>query len=327
LVEMATKNAAYRLEEVERSGERRRVELEVFKEKLRLRRLPRRMECIDISNIQGTAIVASDVCFVDGRPAKELYRHYVIREIVGAPDDFGSIREVVRRRLERGRRDGDMPDLLVIDGGKGQLSAAMDAVKDYPDLDFDLVSLAKSKVDKKGRQQRFIESSAPERSFERVFFPDKDYATPLSPGTSEYRLLTQIRDEAHRFAITHHRKRRSQISQGSALEDIPGIGPTLRQKLLTTFAGLDGLRAASLDQLRAVKGLRDSAAVALFSCLRGQEVLPGAEGDTPETAATGAEPAAGDEDAGPEGEPDLALPTEPGIAGDAALPTVEPAEE
>jgi excinuclease ABC subunit C len=270
LVDMATKNAAFRLDEVERSGERRRVELEVLRDKLKLRRQPRRMECIDISNIQGTAIVASNVCFVDGKPAKELYRHYVIKEVQGAPDDFASIREVVGRRLERARRDGDLPDLLVIDGGKGQLSSAVEAAKAYPDLDFDLVSLAKSRVDKRGRRGAFIESSAPERSYERVFFPDQELPTPLSPGTPEFRLLTQIRDEAHRFAITHHRKRRAKISHGSALEDIPGIGPTIRKKLLETFGGLDGLRAAPLDKLREVKGLRDSAAVALYSYLHSE---------------------------------------------------------
>ncbi len=271
LVDMANKNAGYRLDEVERGVEKTRVELDVLKEKLKLRRFPERMECIDISNIQGTAIVASDVCFVGGKPAKDLYRHYVVQTVSGGPDDFASIREVVQRRLRRGVTENDLPDLLVIDGGKGQLSAALDAFKEFPEVNIDLISLAKSKVDKRGRKHRFVESTAPERSYERVFFPDQELPTPLNPGTPEYRLLTQIRDEAHRFAISHHRKRRSKISHGSDLEDVPGIGPALRKQLLEAFGGLDGLKKASLADLKAIKGLRESAAVALFSRFRGQE--------------------------------------------------------
>ena len=270
LIEMANKNARHRLDDELRLGERRRTELAVLQDKLKLKRFPRRMECIDISNIQGTAIVASNVCFVDGRPAKEFYRHYIVDDLRAAgPDDFGSIREIVRRRLERGVRDADLPDLLIIDGGRGQLSAALDSFKLFPDVSIDLVSLAKSKVEKDRR--RFIDSSAPERSFERVFFPGIEMPTALATGTPEFRLLTQIRDEAHRFAITHHRKRRSKISHGSALEDIPGIGPALRQKLLTAFSGLDGLKRASLSDLTAVKGMRESSAIALFSYFRSDE--------------------------------------------------------
>ncbi len=269
LIDMAVKNARHTLEDEERSGERLRVELEVLKDKLKLKRLPRRMECIDISNIQGTAIVASDVCFVDGRPAKALYRHYVIRDVQGSPDDYESIREVVRRRLTRGERDQDLPDLLIIDGGRGQLSAALDAFKGFPGIDIDLVSLAKSKTEKDRR--KIISADAPTRTFERVFFPGEPLPLPLATGTPEYRLLTQIRDEAHRFAITHHRKRRGKIANASALEEIPGIGPALRTKLLQAFGGLEGLARASLDELKAIKGLRETSAVALYSQFRSAE--------------------------------------------------------
>lgn len=268
LLEMAEKNATYRLDEVSREAEKSRVELQVLRDTLKLSRLPQRMECIDISNIQGTAIVASNVCFVGGRPSKEHYRHYSIKEVSGAPDDFASIREVVRRRLERGLRDHDMPDLLIIDGGKGQLSAALDALREFPDARLDLISLAKSRIDKRHGKNHPLNIKAQDRSFERVFFPDQDLPTPLNPGTPEYRLLTQIRDEAHRFAITHHRKVRSKLSHGSELTDIPGIGAVLRQKLLTTFGGLDGLKKASLDDLRQVQGMRETSAVALYSYLQ-----------------------------------------------------------
>ena len=268
LLEMAEKNATYRLDEVSREAEKSRVELQVLRDTLKLSRLPQRMECIDISNIQGTAIVASNVCFVGGRPSKEHYRHYSIKEVSGAPDDFAFIREVVRRRLERGLRDHDMPDLLIIDGGKGQLSAALDALREFPDARLDLISLAKSRIDKRHGKNHPLNIKAQDRSFERVFFPDQDLPTPLNPGTPEYRLLTQIRDEAHRFAITHHRKVRSKLSHGSELTDIPGIGAVLRQKLLTTFGGLDGLKKASLDDLRQVQGMRETSAVALYSYLQ-----------------------------------------------------------
>ncbi len=270
LLEMAAKNATYRLEELYRETEQQRVELQVLRDTLKLSRLPQRMECIDISNIQGTAIVASNVCFIGGRPSKENYRHYSIKEVSGAPDDFASIREVVRRRLDRGIREHDLPDLLIIDGGKGQLNAALDAFREFPSVRLDLVSLAKSRIDKKHGKAHPLNVRPQDRSFERVFFPDQDLPTPLSPGTPEYRLLTQIRDEAHRFAITHHRKVRSKLSHGSELTDIPGIGEVLRNKLLTTFGGIEGLKKASLDDIRNVTGMRESAAVALYSYLQSE---------------------------------------------------------
>lgn len=279
LLELAEKNAAHSLSENSLSAERERVMLTVLQERLGLPTLPHRMECIDISNIQGTAIVASNVCFIGGKPAKEFYRHYKIADFrPEGPDDFGSIREVVERRFERARRDHDAPDLLIIDGGKGQLSAALDAAHKFPDLIFPIVSLAKSRLQEWGPQNprfdgRSLDTNAPERSFERVFIQDKngaiaDTAIPLAPGTAEYRLLTQIRDEAHRFAITHHRKRRSKLLQGSILEEISGVGKTLRQRLLVEFGGIEGLKQASLEQLQKVKGLRGDAAVALYSKLR-----------------------------------------------------------
>lgn len=295
LVEIAAKNAAFRIEEEKSQGERRRIELEVVKDKLKLKRLPTRMECIDISNIQGTAIVAANVVFVEGKPAKELYRHYVVNEVTGGPDDFASIREVVRRRLERAQRDGDTPDLLIIDGGKGQLSAAGEALLQVPGLDFELVSIAKSRVDKK--RKKFIDSTTPERSFERIFFPDRETPIALAPGTPEFRLLTSIRDEAHRFAITHHRKRRGKLALGSSLLDIPGIGAKLRQRLLMEFGGLEGLRRAPLEQLIAIKGLKEEAAVTLHASLHADEA-PGATAmDDGAPAASEAAASAVDDDA------------------------------
>ncbi len=268
LVEIAEKNAAYQLGEIADEHERRQSELEILKEKLHLPALPRRMECIDISNFHETAIVASNVCFIGGKPAKDQYRHYTIETVQGAPDDYASMREVVTRRLERARRDGDTPDLLVIDGGRGQLQAALDSAREFPDVQLTIVSLAKSRIEKTKTIGRVMDTAAPKRTFERVFLrPDED-PVPLAPGSPEYRIMTRLRDEAHRFAITHHRKKRAKVLQGSTLESIPGIGTKMRQKLLKEFDGLEGLRRATLEQLQNIKGLREDTAVALHAALK-----------------------------------------------------------
>jgi excinuclease ABC subunit C len=271
LVDIALKNAQFNLGEATREFGKRETELEILRDRLKLPVFPRRMECIDISNFHETAIVASNVCFIDGKPAKEHYRHYTIETVTGGPDDFGSMREAVGRRLERATRDGDPPDLLVIDGGRGQLQAARDAAAKFPDLQITIVSLAKSRIEKNKSIGRAIDTGEPRRSFERVFIAPGEDPIPLTPGSSEFRLMTRIRDEAHRFAITHHRKRRSKALQGSTLENIPGIGTRMRQKLLVEFGGLEGLRRASLDQLVKIKGLRKTTAVALHAALKEQE--------------------------------------------------------
>ncbi len=252
LIEIAKKNAKYNLEESRRLETNKHIELELVQMALGLDRIPKKIECIDISNLQGTAIVASDVCFLDGKPAKDLYRHYVVKSVEGKPDDFASVREIVRRRFARAERDQDAPDLLVIDGGKGQLGAAMEAASEFQSLSIPIISLAKERGDQ-------------EASSERVFFPNRDNPFALLPGSQEYRVLTHLRDEAHRFAISHHRKRRSRILHASELEEIPGIGPSLRAKLLDVFGGVDGLKRATLEQLLAVKGLRESSAIALYA--------------------------------------------------------------
>lgn len=270
LMDMAVKNAIHHLQDIAQEEERRRTELEVIREKLNLTRTPRHIECIDISNIQGTAIVASNVCFIDGKPARDKYRHYTIKTVVNGPDDFSSIHEVVDRRLRRAEEDQDMPDLLVIDGGRGQLSAALAAMAKHPVAQVEMVALAKSKVEKKRGRTEFLNTGDVRRTFERIFFPGRETPVSLAPGTPEYRLFTQIRDEAHRFAISHHRKRRAKISIGSDLVDIPGIGPKMRRKLLEIFGSPDNIRKASLDELRKVKGLRESSAIALHSFLHSE---------------------------------------------------------
>lgn len=276
LLHMAERNAQYQLDEATRKSDARRSQLEILQQKLGLPKLPRRMECIDISNFQETAIVASNVCFMDAKPEKSLYRRYVVNDIRAAPDDFGSIREVVRRRIERGLRDHDFPDLLVIDGGQGQLNAALEVLDRYPDLHLPIISLAKSRVEKRGTDP----SGAPTHTFERIYRPGDQLPLSLAVGSPEYRLMTQIRDEAHRFAITHHRSRRKKELQSSLLEKIPGIGPKLRKRLLEKFGSLENISKASLAQLLSVPGMRESIAVALHSELPSEsEVKPPSESE------------------------------------------------
>lgn len=270
LVAIAQNNARQHLGEYNASRDRLHIELTLVRERLKLPEQPKRIECIDISNLQATAIVASNVCFIDGKAAKHQYRHYTIEDVNDKPDDFASIREVVRRRILRILEDDDAPNLLVIDGGASQLKSALEAIEPFrgnPAIDsMTVVGLAKSR-----NESLDIESTdAPRFSMERIFTDPKLPPVPLKPGSPEFRLLTRIRDEAHRFALGHHRKRRAKHAHASILESIKGIGPTLRRRLLQQFGGMDGLRLASLDEIRQVKGMHDDIAIAIHSYLRSE---------------------------------------------------------
>lgn len=265
LLELSAQNARFFSEQNQALQLKQRAELQVLKDTLKLTKFPHRIECIDISNMQGQAIVASNVCFLNGKPAKEHYRRYNIRTVADKNDDFASIREVVQRRLERGLKDDDLPDLLVIDGGKGQLSAALEAAQLFPSLRIPIVSLAKSrphkfKLDAKDYQ--------PSQSLERIFLPDFDAPIPLEVGSPAFRLMTNLRDEAHRFAISFHRKKRQEAGIRSILDDIPGVGPVIKKRLLDTFGDLEAISRASLEQLNSVQGLKKSTALAIHAKLR-----------------------------------------------------------
>lgn len=221
---------------------------------------PRRLHCLDVSTIQGTSTVASRVCFVDGRPDKSAYRRFAIsREHAG--DDFAAMAEAVRRSLRQcmQRDDDELPDLLVVDGGQGQLAAALRSVGELGlQGDLRLCGLAKSRLKGLGSDRR--------ETGERVFVPDADAPLPLPANAPETLLMAALRDEAHRFAITFHRQRRSRIA--SELDDVPGIGATRRRQLLRRFGSLQGLRQASQDELRAVPGLPAAVADAVYERLR-----------------------------------------------------------
>jgi excinuclease ABC subunit C len=205
-----------------------------LEETLDLEKPPRRIECFDISNLQGSDIVASMVVWEDGRMKKSDYRRFIIRSVSGTPDDFQSMREVVTRRYKRVQEEGlNMPDLVLIDGGVGQLHAALSALDSLNIVDQQLASIAKRE--------------------EIIFIAGReDEPIVLERRSPVLRLIQQIRDESHRFAITFHRERRGRRHLSSELTAIQGIGARTTQKLLTHFGSLTKVRNASVEELREV---------------------------------------------------------------------------
>ncbi|MBF0443171.1 MAG: excinuclease ABC subunit UvrC [Oligoflexales bacterium] len=256
------RNAMHLLKKSSEEDERIKVELEILRDTLKLDAVPRKIECIDISNLQDTAIVAAIVTFVDGRPAKDLYRHYNVSSLAGTHDDFKSMGEIVKRRIGRGIKEGDLPDLIIVDGGKGQLNAARKAIEEYEGITQPVVSIAKSRMDNSAG----MEHDPVSKSEERVFIPSSDMPIILPEGSPVFRVITRIRDEAHRFAIAFHRIKRSrEFFSLPLLDDIPGIGKVIKKRLLDRFSDIEGIKMASLDELMKVKGLSEKAAVALYS--------------------------------------------------------------
>ncbi|WP_067933067.1 excinuclease ABC subunit UvrC [Alicyclobacillus kakegawensis] len=197
---------------------------------------PRRIEAFDNSNLQGADAVAAMVVFLDGKPARSEYRKYKIRSVRG-PDDYESMREVIRRRYSRVLKEKlPLPDLIVIDGGKGQLHAALDVLENELDLELPVVGLAK---DDRHRTHQ-------------LFFRDEDEPIPMDRHSSAFYLLERIQDEVHRFAITFHRQRRQKTGLASRLDEIPGIGPERRRRLLQHFGSLKAIQEADLAALRKV---------------------------------------------------------------------------
>ncbi len=239
---------------------RRRAGAERLAVLLELPEPPQRLHCLDVSTIQGTSTVASRVCFVDGMPEKSQYRRFRI-SAAHAGDDFAAMAEAVRRSLQLclERDDEELPDLLVVDGGRGQLGAAVAAVAELGlQDDLWLCGLAKSRLRGVG--------DARAESGERIFLPGREAALPLGVRAPETLLVAALRDEAHRFAIGYHRQQRGRIT--SELDAIPGIGPGRRRALLRHFGSLAALRAASLDEVRAMPGLPLAVADAVYAALK-----------------------------------------------------------
>jgi excinuclease ABC subunit C len=247
LIEMVERNAQYELARTQAAADRNIQALQDLAIALDLPDLPKRIEGYDISHIQGSDAVASQVVFVDGMPAKQHYRHYKIKnpEVQsGHSDDFASLAEVIRRRFRRYAADPDKPrlgnpdwpDLVMIDGGKGQLSAVVNVLRDMNLLqDLNVVSLAKKR--------------------EEIFLPGE--SLPLSTEAEQpgVQLLRRLRDEAHRFAISFHRQKRTDRMRRSRLSEIPGLGQHRQKELLAAFRSIDYIRDASPEQLATVPGI------------------------------------------------------------------------
>jgi len=224
-----------------------------LQEYLHLESPPARIECYDISNIQGMAATGSMVVFVKGVPRKSDYRRFKIRTVEGA-DDYAMMREVLRRRFKRAKegKEGEtrgnkgaevwtmLPDLIIVDGGKGQLNAALEVLKEHGLEDLPVVGLAKEQ--------------------EEIFVPGRLEPVTLPRGSQGLFLVQRIRDEAHRFAIGYHRRLRRKGGLASTLEEIPGIGPKRRRALLKRFGSIEAIREATVEELAAVEGMSRSAA-------------------------------------------------------------------
>jgi excinuclease ABC subunit C len=248
LVEMSVANARQALLDQRRSRDELEKVLERLRDRLHLAALPRRMECFDISHFQGSSIVASQVAMTEGELDRARYRRFRIKS-VQAQDDFASMYEVVSRRLRRGLEAADLPDLLVIDGGKGQLASARAAMKDVG-VSIDVVGLAKSR-----ELDSDDAAAASARSPERVFIPEKRDPIVLPQNSPELFLLVRIRDEAHRFAITYQQSLMRRRNFKSVLEDIPGVGEGRKKALLRAFGSLKRIREASIEELAGQAGL------------------------------------------------------------------------
>lgn len=243
LVEMSLRNVIfYRHEKAEKeaiaksgSNNKRDRVLIKMKQDLHLPTLPRHIECFDNSNIQGTNPVSAMVCFINGQPSPKNYRHYIPRTVEG-PDDFATMREVVGRRYTRLVENGSpLPDLIIVDGGKGQLSAACEALKSIG---------VYGKVPIIGIAKRL----------EEIYFPEDSLPIYIDKKSETLQLIQRCRDEAHRFGITHHRNRRSKNFLISSLESAPGIGKTTATKVLSHFKTIGNIKASSEEELIAVLG-------------------------------------------------------------------------
>ncbi len=249
LVEIAERNAALSLATRLAARESVDTALDELVERCRLATRPRRIECYDVSNLQGTLAVASRVCFEDGQPVKSDYRRYRIRE-AEAGDDYGCLREVLDRRLRRVASE-PLPDLLMVDGGRGQLGVVMAALEDAG-LSVEVLGISKERDDASPslRVKRGGGLKA-----ERVFRPGRTNPIQLPPASRGMLLLQRVRDESHRFAIEFQRELRSKVNLTSILEELPGIGPGKRRALLTTLGSLRAVRNASRQALESVPGI------------------------------------------------------------------------
>lgn len=247
LLEMAENNAANTLRERLQKASQEAAVLERMKQRLQMDRLPRRIECFDNSNLVGTNPVSAMIVFVDGRPYKTGYRRYVIRT-VATPDDYASMAEVLSRRYGKINPANPEPDLLLVDGGKGQLNIAV-AVLNHLGLTgrFAVAGIAKKDVTRG-------------ETDDKIYLPNRSNPVKLGTDGRLLLLLQQIRDEAHRFAITFQRKQRNRSMVESALDRVAGVGPKRKAILIRHFGGIKHIRAATVDEISELPGINHAIA-------------------------------------------------------------------
>lgn len=238
LVKMCKENALLQLKEIQIQKMKTQgsipYSVAALQRDLRLKNIPKKIECFDISNLQGSDTVASMVVFENGKPKKSRYRKFIIKGVEG-PDDFSSMREVIERRYTNLiEMNENLPDLIMVDGGKGQLSSAVEVLNSLGFKNYNIIGLAKR--------------------LEEVFLPEKSDPEMIPKTSSGLKLLQQIRDEAHRFAITFHRKRRSKRIIKSELTDIKGIGYETAQKLLSKLGSVNSIKSLTIAELEAIIG-------------------------------------------------------------------------
>ena len=238
LLNMCKQNALLQLKEIQLQRMKKEgnvpYTLAALKRDLYLKNIPKKIECFDISNLQGTDTVASMVVFEDGKPKKSLYRKFIIKNVDG-PNDFESMREVIQRRYSRVLEENQpAPDLIMVDGGKGQLSSAVEILDELGMKNYEIIGLAKR--------------------LEEVDLPGDSDPHNISKTSSSLKLLQHVRDEAHRFAITFHRQRRDKRTFTTELVEIKGIGQKIAEKLLTEFKSLEEIKTADLQKLSEVIG-------------------------------------------------------------------------
>jgi excinuclease ABC subunit C len=248
LVELSLRNATYyRLEKRKHekivNPERHTARiLETIRKDFRLEALPRHIECFDNSNFHGTHAVSACVVFKDGKPSKKDYRHFNIKTVDG-PDDFASMEEAVYRRYKRLKEEGEpLPQLIVIDGGKGQLSSAVNALE---------------KLDLRGK----IAIVGIAKKLEEIFFPGDSYPIYIDKKSESLKVIQHLRNEAHRFGITHHRNKRSKAALISELTQIKGIGDRTYELLIRYFKSVEGVKRASKEDLEEAVGKAKAAIV------------------------------------------------------------------
>ena len=265
LIEMVKRNAEYELARTQKLSDRNSQAMEDLAAILDLPDLPHRIEGYDISHIQGSNAVASQVVFIEGLPAKQYYRHYKIKNpavTAGHSDDFASLAEVIQRRFRKYVEDPQMqrvgnpdwPDLVMIDGGKGQLSAVVAVLQEMNLIeDLRVVSLAKQR--------------------EEIFLPGESQPLATDAEQSGVQLLRRLRDEAHRFALSFHRQQRSDKMRRSRLEEIPGLGYHRQKQLLAYFHSIDYIRQASVEQLAAVDGIGPRLAGEIYNYFHPAQII------------------------------------------------------